>query len=59
VQGVGEVCDQGVVGGAFDGRGGDADHQSVISGAGAFGLSGARNDADVDLNARAGLMNQG
>ena len=59
VQGVREVCDQGLVGGAFDGRGGHADHQRVISGAGAFGLSRARDDADVDFNARAGLTNQG
>jgi hypothetical protein len=59
VQSVREVCDQRVVGGAFDGRGGDANHQRVISGAGALRLSGARDDADVDFNARAGLTNQG
>ena len=59
VQGVGEEGDQGVVGGAFDRRGGDADHQRVVAGAGAFGFSGAGNDADVDLDARSGLTNQG
>ena len=59
VQDVREVCDQGVVGGAFDGRSGHADDQRVVAGAGAFGFSGAGNDADVDFDARAGLTNQG
>ena len=59
VQGVSEVGDQGVVGGAFDGRRGHANHQRVVAGAGAFGFSGAGNDADVDFDARAGLTNQG
>ena len=59
VQGVREIGDQGVVGGAFDRRGGHADDQRVVPGPGAFGFSGAGNDADVDFDARAGLTNQG
>jgi hypothetical protein len=58
-QRAGEVCDQGVVGGAFDWRGGHADDQRVVPRPGAFGFSGAGNDADVDFDARAGVTNQG
>jgi hypothetical protein len=59
VQRVREIRDQGVVRGAFDGRSGHADHQRVVAGTGAFGFSGAGNDADVDFDARAGVTNQG
>jgi hypothetical protein len=59
VQRVREILDKGVVGGAFDRRSGHADHQRVVAAAGAFGFSGAGNDADVDVDARGGLTNQG
>jgi hypothetical protein len=52
----GEERDQRLVGGAFNGRGGHADEQRGISNAGAFRFSRARNDADVDLDARGGLL---
>jgi hypothetical protein len=59
MEGLGEVRDQGVVGGAFNGWGRHAHDERVVAGAAELGFSGARDDADVDFDARAGLTNQG
>ena len=58
VQGGSEEGDDGVVGGAFNWRRGDANQERAVADPGAYGLAGARDDADVDLDARAGLTNQ-
>jgi hypothetical protein len=57
-EGGGEEGDDGVVGGAFDRRRGDSQQQRAVPGSGAAGLASARDDADVDFDARAGLTNQ-
>ena len=59
VEGIGEECDQGVVGRAFNGWGRHAHDERVVASTAVFGFSGARDDADVDFDARAGLTNQG
>ena len=59
VEGIGEECDQGVVGRAFNGWGRHAHDERVVASTGIFGFSGARDDADVDFDARVRLTNQG
>jgi hypothetical protein len=58
VQGGGEEGDDGVVGGAFNRRCGNANQERAVAGPGACGFGGAGNDADVDFDARAGLSDQ-
>ena len=58
MQGGGEEGDDGVVGCAFNWRRGDANQERAVAGPGAGDLAGARNDADVDFDARAGLSDQ-
>ena len=53
-----EERDECLVGGAFDWRRGHTNQQRVVANAGAFRLSGARDHANIELDALGGLTNQ-
>jgi hypothetical protein len=54
----GEERDERLVGGAFDWRRGNANQQRVVANAGAGRFSGARDHANIELDALGGLTNQ-
>jgi hypothetical protein len=53
-----EERDERLVGGAFDWRRGNANEERVFANARVFRFSGARDHANVELDAASGLTNQ-